>query len=144
MNPLRILIVDDHPINIELARFVLSADGFEVEIAADAEQALARISTSRPDLVLMDIQMPGTDGLALTQRLKLDPATQGIVVVAFTAYAMKGDEARLRAAGCDGYIAKPIQEASFAATVRSLLQQAAAAVGPGLADPAPTQAEPKA
>ena len=144
MNPSRILIVDDHPINIELARFVLSADGFEVEIAADAEQALARISTSRPDLVLMDIQMPGTDGLALTQRLKLDPATQGIVVVAFTAYAMKGDEARLRAAGCDGYIAKPIQEASFAATVRSLLQQAAAAVGPGLADPAPTQAEPKA
>ena len=122
----------------------LTADGFEVEIAADAEQALARISTSRPDLVLMDIQMPGTDGLALTQRLKLDPATQGIVVVAFTAYAMKGDEARLRAAGCDGYIAKPIQVASFAATVRSLLQQAAAAVGPGLADPAPTQAEPKA
>ena len=122
----------------------LTADGFEVEIAADAEQALARISTSRPDLVLMDIQMPGTDGLALTQRLKLDPATQGIVVVAFTAYAMKGDEARLRAAGCDGYIAKPIQVASFAATVRALLQQAAAAVGPGLADPAPTQAEPKA
>ena len=144
MNPLRILIVDDHPINIELAGFVLSADGFEVEIAADAEQALARISTSRPDLVLMDIQMPGTDGLALTQRLKLDPATQGIVVVAFTVYAMKGDEARLRAAGCDGYIAKPIQVASFAATVRALLQQAAAAVGPGLADPAPTQAEPKA
>ena len=144
MNPLRILIVDDHPINIELARFVLSADGFEVEIAADAEQALARISTSRPDLVLMDIQMPGTDGLALTQRLKLDPAAQGIVVVAVTAYAMKGDEARLRATGCDGYLAKPIQEASFAATVRSLLQQAAAAVGPGLADPAPTPAEPKA
>ena len=144
MNPARILIVDDHPVNIELAHFVLSAGGFVVEVAADAEQALARISASRPDLVLMDIQMPGTDGLALTQRLKQDPATRGIVVVAFTAYAMKGDEARLRAAGCDGYIAKPIQVASFAATVRALLPQAAPACGPGLPEAAPAQAGPQA
>ena len=145
MNPARILIVDDHPVNIELARFVLSAGGFVIDVAADADQALARINASRPDLVLMDIQMPGTDGLALTQRLKQDPATQGIVVVAFTAYAMKGDEARLRAAGCDGYIAKPIQVASFAATVRALLPQAAAAAGPGLTDAAPpAQAGPQA
>ena len=115
-------------------------DGFAVEVAADADQALARISTSRPDLVLMDIQMPGIDGLALTQRLKLDPATRGIVVVAFTAYAMKGDEARLRAGGCDGCIAEPIQVASFAANVRRLLQQGAAAVGPGAVDPAPSPA----
>ena len=79
--------------------------------------------------------MPGTDGLALTQRLKRDPATRSIVVVAFTAYAMKGDEARLRGAGCDGYIAKPIQVATFGATVRALLRQGAADRGLGTADP---------
>ena len=105
MNPPRVLIVDDEPTNILLAGFVLEADGFIVASAADAQQALAAIATCRPDLVLMDIQMPGTDGLTLTRRLKLDPATRQITVVAFTAYAMKGDEVRMRAAGCDGYIA---------------------------------------
>ena len=131
----QVLIVDDQAMNIELARFVLEAEGFAVEVAADADQALVRINASRPDLVLMDIQMPGTDGLALTQRLKRDPATRSIVVVAFTAYAMKGDEARLRGAGCDGYIAKPIQVATFGATVRALLRQGAAGGGLGTADP---------
>ena len=121
MNAPRILIVDDQPMNIELAKFVLDADGMAVDSAADAGQAMAAIAACRPDLVLIDIQMPGIDGLALARSLQHDPATRAIVVVAFTAYAMKGDEAKMRAAGCDGYIAKPIQVASFAATVRALL-----------------------
>ena len=116
-----VLIVDDHPMNIELARFVLEAGGFEVDSAGDALQAITGIAARRPDLILMDIQMPGIDGLTLARQLKQDPATQGIVVVAFTAYAMKGDEARMRAAGCDGYLAKPIMVASFAASVQALL-----------------------
>jgi len=99
----------------------LEAGGFGVDVAADAQQAITCIAGRRPDLILMDIQMPGTDGLALTRQLKRDPATRHIVVVAFTAYAMKGDEARLRAAGCDGYLAKPIKVASFAASVQALL-----------------------
>ena len=117
----QVLIVDDQAMNIELARFVLEAGGFEVDSAADALEAISCIAAHRPDVVLMDIQMPGTDGLALTRQLKQDPITQGIVVVAFTAYAMKGDEARVRAAGCDGYLAKPIKVASFAASVHALL-----------------------
>ena len=107
--------------NIELASFVLSAGGFTVVSAANADDAAMLAMAFRPDLILMDIQMPGVDGLTLTRRLKADPATRHIVVVAFTAYAMKGDEAKMRAAGCDGYIAKPIDVATFAATVRSRL-----------------------
>jgi two-component system, cell cycle response regulator DivK len=117
----RVLVVDDHRLNIELVSFVLAADGFEVDAATDAGQALHCIAAACPDLILMDIQMPGMDGLELTRRLKADPATGGIVVVAFTAYAMKGDEARMLAAGCDGYLSKPIEVGSFAARVRALL-----------------------
>ncbi len=117
----RVLIVDDNALNIELASFVLNAGGFTVVSAADADDAALLAKAFRPDLILMDIQMPGVDGLELTQKLKADPATRHIVIVAFTAYAMKGDAARLRAAGCDGYIAKPIDVATFAATVRSRL-----------------------
>jgi len=126
-HPARVLVVDDNPLNLELANFVLAADGLVVAIAADADEALCRIADFEPDLILMDIQLPGMDGLALTRRLKADPATQPIVVVAFTAYAMKGDEAAMRAAGCDGYLAKPIDVTRFAAQVRGLLGAAARA-----------------
>lgn len=126
MEPL-VLIVDDNAVNVDLASFVLEAAGLRVEAAADAEQARACIARNAPDLVLMDIQMPGMDGLALTRLLKADAATRHIVIVAFTAYAMKGDEAKMRAAGCDGYISKPIEVASFAATVRAHLGPASAA-----------------
>ena len=119
---LRILVVDDNPLNIELASFVLEADGMSVESAGDAMQALEFLDRSQPELVLMDIQMPGMDGLELTRRLKADPRMQQLVIVAFTAYAMKGDEARLRAAGCDGYLAKPIDVSSFARSVRGIWQ----------------------
>ena len=121
MTPRRVLIIDDNDLNVQLASFVLSHAGFAVESAADATQGLLQIPLFRPDLILMDIQMPDMDGLTLTQRLKADPATRHIVVVAFTAYAMKGDEAKMRSAGCDGYIAKPIDVGTFAARVGSHL-----------------------
>jgi CheY-like chemotaxis protein len=121
MNAPRVLIVDDNAMNVDLVSFLLAADAMQVEAALDATQADACITAQHPDLILMDIQMPGVDGLELTRRLKADAATRHIVVVALTAYAMKGDEARMRAAGCDGYIAKPIEVASFASRVRSFL-----------------------
>ena len=122
MNAPRVMVIDDNALNIELVSFVLGAGGFEVAAAFDAEQALAKLPAFDPALVLMDIQMPGMDGLELTRRLKTDAATRHIVVIAFTAYAMKGDEARLREAGCDGYIAKPINVSSFATQVREHLR----------------------
>jgi two-component system, cell cycle response regulator DivK len=126
MDAPRVMVVDDNALNIELVSFVLEADGFEVASALDARQALAQLPTFAPALVLMDIQMPGMDGLELTRRLKADAATKHIVVVAFTAYAMKGDEVKLRAAGCDGYISKPIDVSRFAAQVRQHLANTAA------------------
>ncbi|MCR5883187.1 response regulator [Rhizobacter sp. J219] len=92
-----------------------------VDTADGAESALALLAHTRPDLVLLDIQMPHVDGLALLRQLRADPATAGLLVVAFTAYAMKGDRERLLAAGCDGYLSKPIEVATFAEQVRSLL-----------------------
>lgn len=118
MSAQRVLIVDDNVLNLELAAFVLEADGFIVETARDAATALQCIPAFKPGVMLMDIQMPDVDGLSLTRQLKADPATAGIVVLAFTAYAMKGDEAKMLAAGCDGYIAKPIDVATFAEVVR--------------------------
>ena len=117
----RVLVVDDNALNIELVMFVLDDDGFAVAAATDAADALRQIPMFRPELILMDIQMPGVDGLELTRRLKADPVTRHIVIVAFTAYAMKGDEAKLRAGGCDGYLSKPIDVASFATTVRNFI-----------------------
>jgi len=121
MNSPRVLIVDDNALNVELARVVLQAAGVAVDCAADANQAVDQITAFEPDLILMDIQMPGMDGLELMRRLKASPQNQGIVVVAFTAYAMNGDQAKMREAGCDGYIAKPIDVATFTATVLSFL-----------------------
>lgn len=121
MNSPRVLIVDDNALNLELARAVLQAAGVAVDGAADANQAVDQITAFEPDLILMDIQMPGMDGLELMRRLKASPPTQGIVVVAFTAYAMNGDQAKMLEAGCDGYIAKPIDVATFTATVLSFL-----------------------
>ncbi len=103
-----ILIVDDNPANLKLARLLLVSEGHDARTAPDAEQALKLLQSFEPRLILMDIQLPGMDGLELTRKLKSDPKTKGIVIVALTAYAMRGDEERARAAGCDGYIAKPI------------------------------------
>jgi CheY-like chemotaxis protein len=117
----RVLVVDDNALNVELASFALAGAGFAVASATDAGQALLSIADFAPQLILMDIQMSGVDGLALTRRIKADAATAHIVVVAFTACAMKGDEARMRAAGCDGYISKPIDVRHFAERVRACL-----------------------
>ncbi|MBV9997571.1 MAG: response regulator [Verrucomicrobia bacterium] len=104
-----ILIVDDHPINLKLARGVLEFAGHQVLQAADAEQARAILAAGiRPDLILMDVALPGMDGLTLARCLKGDSATQAIPIVAMTAFAMKGDEQKALAAGCDAYLTKPI------------------------------------
>lgn len=99
-----ILVIDDNPLNLKLVRVLLAAEGYIVRTAADASQAYQVLRECRPHLILMDIQLPGIDGLELTRRLKTDPATSDITIVGLTAYAMKGDEERIRAAGCDGYI----------------------------------------
>jgi len=104
----RILIVDDNAANLKLARILLTEEGYDVRTAADAEEALRILDTFLPRLILMDIQLPGMDGLALTRRLKADERTSDILILALTAYAMKGDEERMLGAGCDGYVPKPI------------------------------------
>ncbi|MBA3461380.1 MAG: response regulator [Deltaproteobacteria bacterium] len=103
-----ILIVDDNPTNLKLVAYLMSASGYQVTTAIDADAAIAAIANHRPRLILMDLQLPGVDGLELTRQLKADPSTRDIIVVAVTAYAMKGDQARAMAAGCDDYITKPI------------------------------------
>ncbi|MDE2565559.1 MAG: response regulator [Burkholderiales bacterium] len=129
MTALRVLIVDDNALNVTLAQTVLESDGIDVASASQATEALEAIPQFRPSLILMDIQLPGMDGLALTRLLKADPATRDIVVVAFTAFAMRGDEFRMREAGCDGYISKPIDVHRLAAQVRAAW--AASRQGPG-------------
>jgi CheY-like chemotaxis protein len=117
-----ILIVDDNAINLKLLRLTLKVAGYEVQTAVDAEQAMTVLTTFRPRLVLMDLQLPGMDGLDLTRRLKADPATAGSIIVAVTAYAMKGDEQRALDAGCDGYVTKPIDTRTLADTVARYLE----------------------
>jgi len=116
-----ILIVEDNPANMKLAVFVLEQAGYRVLSAADAELGLTLAREQHPDLIMMDIQLPGMDGLAATALLKQDEATRKIPVIALTALAMKGDEARIREAGCDAYIAKPIRYQEVLATVAAQL-----------------------
>lgn len=124
MNRKRILVVEDHPINVKLVKVLLQG-AYEVRTAGDAEEALQVLDGYRPDLVLMDVQLPGMDGLELTRRLKTDPRTRGIVVVALTAYAMKGDEDKALAAGCSGYITKPLDTRTFVEQVAAYLGEQA-------------------
>jgi two-component system cell cycle response regulator DivK len=126
-----ILIVDDNPVNLKLARVLLAAEGYEVRTAMAAEEALEVLGDFLPRLILMDIQLPGMDGLELTRRLKADPRMRGIVIVALTAYAMKGDQERVLAAGCDGYIGKPIDTRRLAAQVAELLTRPTKDGAPG-------------
>ena len=117
----KVLVVEDNATNMTLARFLLQSAGHTVLCATDAEAGLTAARAERPDLILMDIQLPGMDGLEATAQLKRDEATRSIPVIALTALAMKGDEARIRAAGCDGYIAKPMRYQEFLATVTAQL-----------------------
>ena len=104
-----VLIVEDNPANMILAMFLLQSAGHTVLSATDAEAGLTLARDEHPHLILMDIQLPGMDGLEATMILKRDDSTRDIPVIALTALAMKGDEERIRAAGCDGYIAKPMR-----------------------------------
>jgi len=113
----RVLVVEDNAANMKLARFLLESAGHEVLPVADAEAGVTLARAEHPDLILMDIQLPGMDGLQATALLKGDPVTQHIPVLALTALAMKGDEERILAAGCDGYIAKPLAYKDFLATI---------------------------
>ncbi len=115
----RILVIDDNALNVELVVYVLTAASAHVDVARNAQEALVRIEESRPDVILMDIQMPGLNGLELTRLIKTDPRYRDIVVIAFTAYSMKGDDLKMRSAGCDGYITKPIDIATFSHQVFS-------------------------
>jgi len=117
----RILIVDDNAVNLKLMRVLLTSEGYTVRTAADAEEALVTLREFAPRLIVMDIQLPGMDGLALTRKLKADPATSGAIILGLTAYAMKGDEQRVLEAGCDGYLAKPIDTRTFPALVARYL-----------------------
>jgi two-component system, cell cycle response regulator DivK len=116
-----ILIVDDNPQNLKLARVILSAEGYEVKTAVDAEDALRVLEGFTPRLILMDLQLPRMDGLELTRRLKADPARRDVVIIAVTAYAMKGDDERALAAGCDDYMSKPIDAEALARVVAAHL-----------------------
>jgi CheY-like chemotaxis protein len=124
MNSARILVVDDNATNRKLVSDVLAFDGYAVLQAADAEEAQRVIEHTPPDLILMDIALPGMDGLTLTRKLKATKATRGIHIVALTAFAMKGDDQKALAAGCDGYIPKPID-------TRKLSERVAAWLNPG-------------
>jgi len=118
-----ILIVDDNPINLKLARVLLTGEGYQVRTATDAEEALEVLQQFKPRLILMDIQLPGMDGLTLTRRLKADPATKDAIILGLTAYAMKGDEERVLEAGCDGYVPKPIDTRTFPSVVTRYLSR---------------------
>lgn len=104
----RVLVVDDNPQNSKLARVILQGEGYEVNVAADANEALRMVDEAQPEVILMDVQIPGIDGLELTRMLKAHPTRKDIAVIAVTAYAMKGDRERALAAGCDDYLAKPL------------------------------------
>jgi two-component system, cell cycle response regulator DivK len=118
-----VLVVDDNSQNLKLVRVLLRTEGYDVRTAVDAEEALGELEAFTPRLILMDLQLPGMDGLELTRRLKADPARRDIAIIAVTAYAMKGDEEKARAAGCDGYVAKPIDIETLPRMVREHLDR---------------------
>jgi CheY-like chemotaxis protein len=120
----KILIVDDNPTNLKLVSYLMQQHGYEVATAGDADDAIESIAQSVPALILMDVQLPGIDGLELTRRLKSDPATKAIKIIAVTAYAMKGDQEKALAAGCDDYVTKPIDTRALPLTVAKHLKAA--------------------
>src|SRR5436305_12244585 len=123
----KVLVVEDNAAANTLATCMLESVGHAVLKATDAEAGVALAGAEQPDLILMDIQLPGMDGLQATALLKGDAATHDIPVIALTALAMKGDEERIRAAGCDGYIAKPLDYKDFLATIKATLARIPAA-----------------
>jgi two-component system cell cycle response regulator DivK len=125
-----ILVIDDNIDNRKLTEILLEFEGFGVRVAEDAEQALDVLRHYRPNLILMDVQMPGMDGLELTRHLRQDASLNGVIIVALSAYAMASEKENARAAGCDGYITKPINTRTFGNVVRQYL---------GIPPPAPAR-----
>ena len=123
MKPACILVVDDNPTNLKLVSDVLEFEGHEILKAGDAEEAQRVIQRTVPDLILMDIALPGMDGLTLTRKLKSDAKTRHIIIAALTAFAMKGDDQKAIDAGCDGYITKPIDTRKLPGQVAELLER---------------------
>jgi CheY-like chemotaxis protein len=117
-----ILVVDDNPTNMKLVTFLLEKRAYVVRTAANAFEAMAILRTFPARLILMDLEMPGMDGLELTRRLKADPATRSVIIVALTAYAMLGDEEKARAAGCEGYLTKPVDTRALPDRVAAFLE----------------------
>lgn len=120
-----VLIIEDNPRNMLLVRDLLEMDGFRTLEASDAEEGIARATAERPDLILMDLQLPGMDGLTATRLLRQNPVTAAIPVIALTAHAMMGDRERVLEAGCNGYIPKPIDTRRFRGQIRAFLPGAA-------------------
>lgn len=119
-----VLVIEDNPVNLELVTDVLEASGFIVHSARTAEEGIRLAREVLPQLILMDIGLPGMDGLAATKALKSDPATQHLPVIALTSHAMRGDEDIALSVGCDGYLVKPIDTRTFAAKISSLITSA--------------------
>ena len=124
----RILVIDDNPLNVKLTELTLAAHGFEVSTAVDAESGLEAIRNDPPELAYTDVQLPDMDGLELVRLIKSDPQTAGVVVIALTACAMPDDRARAMEAGCDGFIAKPINTRTFGAATEEFLRRPLSAV----------------
>jgi two-component system, cell cycle response regulator DivK len=117
----RILVVEDQPDNRQIIRDMLADTGYEIVEAENGEEALAAIAKQRPDLILMDIQLPVMDGYAATRRIKTDPALKSIPVIAVTSYALSGEEKKAREAGCDDYVPKPYSPRQLLAKIRQYL-----------------------
>jgi two-component system cell cycle response regulator DivK len=122
---LRILVIEDSPVNMALTVAILESAGHSILQADHAEQGMDIARREQPDLVLMDIQLPDIDGLSATRKLKADPRTAKLPVIALTAFAMKGDEDDTREAGCDGYVTKPIRYKEFLAEVNAVMRRRA-------------------
>lgn len=122
-----ILIVDDNPINLKLEKILLVVEGYDVRTATDAEEALKIMESFVPRLILMDLQLPGMSGLELTQKIKSNPNLKKVIILAVTAYAMKGDKEKALEAGCDGYITKPIDTKTMPTMIANYLGSRASA-----------------
>lgn len=126
-----VLVVDDNAINLKLVRVLLGVEGYDVYAAADADEVMEVLARVHPRVILMDLQLPGTDGLELTRRLKSDPTTRDIAILAITAYAMKRDEMRALEAGCDGYVSKPIDTRALPVMIAKFFSSNGANQDPG-------------
>src|SRR4051794_16738033 len=118
MSSARVLVVDDHPINTELCVFLLEAEGFDIRTAGDAAEALGIIREFEPEVVVIDLHLPGMNGLSLTEKLRGDPANAALCIIVVTSYAMQSDEESAYVAGCNGYLRKPISTREFGSYVR--------------------------